>query len=96
MEKPEEKPMRKTPAKIGVRRERAAARKMRSQPRQEMREQRRRPRRAPTLFEVKPLIRLPMKPPKLGEEPIQDSCSTVRLSEALWWTSVDVEIMCRI
>ena len=83
MEKPEENPMRKTPGKRGPRRGRKAARKMRSQPRQETREQRRRPRRAPRLLEVRPLTRLPTKPPKLGEDPIHDCCSTVRFREAL-------------
>ena len=83
MEKPEENPMRKTPGKRGPRRGRKAARKMRSHPRQETREQRRRPRRAPRLLEVSPLTRLPTKPPKLGEDPIHDCCSTVRFREAL-------------
>ena len=91
MEKPEEKPMRKTPGKIGPRRERKPARKMRSHPRQEMIEERRRPRRAPRLLEVRPLTRLPTKPPKLGEDPIQDCCSTVRLRESLWWTIFKID-----
>ena len=86
LEKPQENPMRKTPGKIGPSTDKKAARKMRSHPRQEMSEERRRPRRAPRLFETSPLTRLPTKPPKLGEDPIHDCCSTVRLSEALWWT----------
>jgi len=58
-----------------------AAKKMSSQPRQESREERSRPRRAPRLLEVRPLARLPTKPPKLGDDPIQDSSSMVRFRE---------------
>ena len=35
-------------------------------------EKKRTPRRAPRLFEVRPLARLPTKPPKLGNHLIQD------------------------
>ena len=83
LEKPQEKPIRKIPGKRGPRRDRDAAKKIRNHPAMEMMEQRRRPRRAPSLLAVIPLRRLPTKPPKLGDDPTHDCCSSVRLSEAL-------------
>ena len=55
-----------------------------------MMEQRRRPRRAPSLLAVIPLRRLPTKPPKLGDDPTHDCCSSVRLSEALQWEILEL------
>ena len=74
LEKPQEKPIRKTPGKRGSRRDRKAARKMRIHPRAEMVEQRRRPRRAPRLLEVTPLKILPTKMARI----CQQHCGVLR------------------